>query len=280
MTGLLLLVAFVLVESRFASRPMMPLRLFRNRGVAVGNVMLLLFGAIAMAMWYVTSLLLQNVLGYSAPRAGLGQTPAAVTFVAIARWAAILLPRSGVRPLVLSGCGCLMAGFAWLVQADADSAYVTSVLGPTLLIAVGIGLAFPTLMAAAIAGGDSPAAGYHLVFLLAAGLALVIAVVSALLPHTPAGYEPSTSEWVREHVEQIVRTGTTDGVTVKGLPTVLITYRGARTGKLRKVPLMRVEHDGRYAAAAVASKGGAPTNPQWYAPAWSPSRSSSSRTAR
>jgi deazaflavin-dependent oxidoreductase (nitroreductase family) len=76
-------------------------------------------------------------------------------------------------------------------------------------------------------------------------------------------YEPSASGWVREHVEQIMRTGTTDGVTIKGLPTVLMTYRGAKTGKVRKTPVMRVEHEGRY--AAVASKGGAPTNPQWYA---------------
>lgn len=76
-------------------------------------------------------------------------------------------------------------------------------------------------------------------------------------------YEASASGWVREHVEQIVRTGTTAGVTISGLPTVLMTYRGAKTGKVRKTPVMRVEHEGRY--AAVASKGGAPTNAQWYA---------------
>ncbi|GAA4091198.1 nitroreductase/quinone reductase family protein [Nonomuraea soli] len=75
-------------------------------------------------------------------------------------------------------------------------------------------------------------------------------------------YEPSASAWVREHVEQIMRTGTTDGVTIKGLPTVLVTYRGAKTGSIRKTPLMRVEHEGHY--AAVASQGGAPRNPQWY----------------
>lgn len=76
-------------------------------------------------------------------------------------------------------------------------------------------------------------------------------------------YEPSASGWVREQVEQIVRTGTTDGVTIKGLPIVLMTYRGAKSGKVRKTPVMRVEHEGHY--AAVASKGGAPANPQWYA---------------
>lgn len=149
--GLLLLVVFIVVEARFATQPMMPLRLFRIRRVAVGNGMLLLFGGIAIAMWYFTSLFLQNVLGYSALRAGLGQTPAAVTFLVIARWAAALLPRTGVRPLVLAGCSCFLAGFGWLAQAHADSGYVTSVLGPTLLIAVGIGLTFPTLMAAATA---------------------------------------------------------------------------------------------------------------------------------
>ncbi|MFC6016955.1 nitroreductase family deazaflavin-dependent oxidoreductase [Plantactinospora solaniradicis] len=76
-------------------------------------------------------------------------------------------------------------------------------------------------------------------------------------------YEPSPSGWVREQVEQIMRTGTTDGVTIRDLPIVLMTYRGAKTGKVRKTPVMRVEHEGAY--AAVASKGGEPTNPQWYA---------------
>jgi NAD(P)H dehydrogenase (quinone) len=76
-------------------------------------------------------------------------------------------------------------------------------------------------------------------------------------------YEPSALGWVREHVEQIERTGTTDGVTMDHRPTVLMTYRGAKTGKIRKTPVMRVEHEGRY--AAVASKGGEPTSPQWYA---------------
>jgi deazaflavin-dependent oxidoreductase (nitroreductase family) len=66
-----------------------------------------------------------------------------------------------------------------------------------------------------------------------------------------------------DHVERILRIGTTDGVTFQGLPTVLMTYKGVKTGKLRRTPVMRVEHEGHY--LAVASKGGEPTNPQWYA---------------
>lgn len=76
-------------------------------------------------------------------------------------------------------------------------------------------------------------------------------------------YEPSTSEWVRNQVEEYESSGGTRGTVLRGMPVVLLTMVGARSGKLRKVPLMRVEHDGRY--AAVASMGGAPKHPTWYA---------------
>lgn len=84
---------------------------------------------------------------------------------------------------------------------------------------------------------------------------------------TPSGgssgeYEPSPAEWVRRQVETYETSGGTEGTTLRGMPVVVLTMRGARTGKLRKVPLMRVEHDGRY--AAVASLGGAPQHPAWY----------------
>jgi deazaflavin-dependent oxidoreductase (nitroreductase family) len=75
-------------------------------------------------------------------------------------------------------------------------------------------------------------------------------------------YEPSATDWVREQVERIVESGTTEGVTVKDRPVVLLTYTGRRTGKTRKTPVMRVEHDGSY--AAVASQGGRPKHPHWY----------------
>ena len=75
-------------------------------------------------------------------------------------------------------------------------------------------------------------------------------------------YELSTSDWVRKQTERILETGTTDGVDINGMPVVLLTMKGAKTGKVRKMPVMRVERDGAY--AAVASKGGAPENPSWY----------------
>ena len=75
-------------------------------------------------------------------------------------------------------------------------------------------------------------------------------------------YEPSTSDWVRENAEQVMESGSTDGTELKGRPVILLTTIGAKTGKIRKTPLMRVEHDGEY--AVVASLGGAPKHPVWY----------------
>ena len=75
-------------------------------------------------------------------------------------------------------------------------------------------------------------------------------------------YLPSPSTWVREQVETIEQTGDTRSVSVMDRPVVMLTMRGRTSGALRKVPLMRVEHAGVY--AAVASKGGAPEHPLWY----------------
>ncbi|MGW5132047.1 nitroreductase family deazaflavin-dependent oxidoreductase [Streptomyces sp. NPDC004135] len=77
-------------------------------------------------------------------------------------------------------------------------------------------------------------------------------------------YEPSPTGWVRRQVELYESSGGTQGTTLQGtsMPVVVLTTRGARSGKLRKTPVMRVEHEGRY--AAVASLGGAPKHPVWY----------------
>lgn len=75
-------------------------------------------------------------------------------------------------------------------------------------------------------------------------------------------YEPSTSDWAREQAEKIEASGGTEGTELNGMPVVVLTSVGRKSGKLRKSPLMRVENEGKY--AAVASLGGAPKNPVWY----------------
>ncbi|MEV4946452.1 nitroreductase family deazaflavin-dependent oxidoreductase [Streptomyces sp. NPDC053755] len=75
-------------------------------------------------------------------------------------------------------------------------------------------------------------------------------------------YEPSPTKWVREQVELYESSDGAKGTTIRGMPVVLVTNRGARSGKIRKTPLMRVEHEGSY--ALVASNGGAVKHPVWY----------------
>jgi MFS family permease len=107
---------------------------------------------------------------------------------------------TGVRPVALVGCGCFLAGFGWLAQAHADSGYVTSVLGPTLLIAVGIGLTFPTVMAAATA--DVPEGDAGIIGGLAntasqvggsVGLAVLATVASAKAAMEAGGPSPAAA---------------------------------------------------------------------------------------
>lgn len=75
-------------------------------------------------------------------------------------------------------------------------------------------------------------------------------------------YAPSPSDRARSQAELYESSGGTEGTTLNGVPVIVLTTLGARSGKLRKTPLMRVEHDGEY--AVVASMGGAPTHPVWY----------------
>ena len=75
-------------------------------------------------------------------------------------------------------------------------------------------------------------------------------------------YEPSPADYVRDQVETYESSGGAEGNTMRGKPVIILTTKGAKSGKIRKTPLMRVEHDGSY--AVVASKGGAHAHPVWY----------------
>src|SRR3978361_1549198 len=75
-------------------------------------------------------------------------------------------------------------------------------------------------------------------------------------------YEPSPAQWVRDQVDLYERSDGKEGTTLRNLPVIILTTKASKSGKIRKTPLMRVEHDGTY--AAVASLGGAPKHPVWY----------------
>ncbi len=85
------------------------------------------------------------------------------------------------------------------------------------------------------------------------------------MAHLDGTYIPSTSEWVRDQVDEYEKSGGTRGNTLRdtGIPVIIVTMRGAKSGSIRKIALMRVEHEGSY--ALVASRGGSDVNPDWYA---------------
>jgi EmrB/QacA subfamily drug resistance transporter len=181
--GLLLLGAFVLVESRLATQPLMPLRIYRSRTLSASNVVVLLIGAATFAMWFFLSLYLQQVRGDSAIHAGLIFLPMTLCIVAGSTLASRLVLRVGTKPLLVTGMFAQTAGLAWFSQLTPDGAYAAQVLVPSLLVAIGIGLSFVPVTISAVSGVAAEEAG------LASGLvntsrlfggALGLAVLAAL----------------------------------------------------------------------------------------------------
>jgi MFS family permease len=154
-----LLVAFAYIELKVASTPLVPFRIFRSRSVTGANLVMFLVGAAFFSFWYFVSLYLQNVLGYSALRAGLAFVPMAVSVIIGAQVSSRLLPRTGARPLLLVGTAIAGGGFVWLAQIQSQSTYWSHVFGPGCLISLALGVLFTPLAAAATSGVHYSEAG-------------------------------------------------------------------------------------------------------------------------
>jgi EmrB/QacA subfamily drug resistance transporter len=150
--AVVLLAMFAAIELRVARTPLVPFGLFRSRSVTGANTVMFLVGAAFFAMWYFLSLYLQNVLGYSALRAGMAFLPMALSIIVGAQVSARLVPRIGVRPLLLAGTVLATAGFAWLSRIAPAASYWQHVFGPGIVIALALGVLFTPLAAAATAG--------------------------------------------------------------------------------------------------------------------------------
>jgi EmrB/QacA subfamily drug resistance transporter len=138
-----LLGAFLLIETRVAHGPLLPLRIFRSRSVTAANLfILLLFGA-AFASWYFQTLFMQNVLGYNPLQAGLAFVPQTLMIAVGAQVSSRLVTRLGARRLLLVGPLVSALGMLWLSQITPASDYVGALLGPGLLTALGFGLSVP-----------------------------------------------------------------------------------------------------------------------------------------
>ncbi|MFG2768889.1 MFS transporter [Streptomyces sp. NPDC048350] len=137
--GLALLAAFVAVEARTAA-PLMPLKLFRSRAVSAANVAILLAGSTSFAMWFFMTVYAQNVLGYTPLQAGLALVPSSVSVIVGSKLAPRLMPTTGARNLAVIGALVAAAGFGWQSTMTADGTFLTTILGPGILMMAGIGL--------------------------------------------------------------------------------------------------------------------------------------------
>lgn len=157
--AVVLLAAFAVIEHRLATAPLVPFRLLRSRSVAGANLVMLPVGAAFFSMWYFLSLYFQDVLGYSALRAGLAFIPMALAIIAGAQASPRLLPRVGLRPLLAAAMLLAAGGFGWLAQVPGHSSYLAHVLGPGCIVALALGLLFTPLATAATTGVPVSQAG-------------------------------------------------------------------------------------------------------------------------
>ena len=149
--GAALLAAFVVIEAKVAA-PLVPLAILRRRTLALADLVVFGLGAAMFSMWFLLSLHMQQVLGYSALETGLAFLPGCVAIVAGARIATRLVQRSGPRPPLVAGLALSTAGFGWLSRITADGTFAAGILGPFVLCTLGLGLALLPVTAAATAG--------------------------------------------------------------------------------------------------------------------------------
>jgi EmrB/QacA subfamily drug resistance transporter len=157
--ALALLVVFVTIESR-SRNPLMPLTIFRLRTLSGANVVGLLVGMSLFSMFFFISLYLQQVLGYEPLKAGLAYLPLSILIILSAGAASQLVTRVGFKPTLVSGMLLISVGLLWFSQVSAPGGtYVGDVLFPSMIVAVGLGLAFVPVTIAAVTGTQPGEAG-------------------------------------------------------------------------------------------------------------------------
>jgi EmrB/QacA subfamily drug resistance transporter len=184
--GVVLLVLFLVIEGRFAKAPLMPLRIFSSRTLRAANVVALTVGASSFGMWFFLSLYLQQVLGYSPLKAGLAFLPMTLCIVAGSVVASRTASRIVVKPVLVVGMISTAVGLFLFTGLSSDGTYLGNVLVPSLLAAIGYGLAFVPVVIAAVSGVAPREAGLasgllqtSRLFGGALGLAIVAAIATA-----------------------------------------------------------------------------------------------------
>ena len=153
-----LIAAFVAIERRSAA-PLVPFRIFRIRTLTGANIVGLLVGASLFSMFFFISLYMQQVLGYSAIKAGLSYLPLAGSIILSAGIASQLVTRIGFKQVMATGMVFIAAGLIWFSQISVQGSFASDILGPSLLAAIGLGFAFVSTTIAAVSGVEDREAG-------------------------------------------------------------------------------------------------------------------------
>ena len=149
---------FLYLEAR-NRHALMPLAFFRQRTPAGANLVGFALGTIVFSMFFLLSLYMQQVLGFSAMQTGVGYLAVAITSVLASGVAQALVTRVGVKPVLAVGMLTILAGLVWFTQISVDGTYTADLLGGFLLIGVGLGFSFVPVSIAALAGVQQKDAG-------------------------------------------------------------------------------------------------------------------------
>ncbi len=154
----ILMGVFLVIEQRSA-HPLVPLTFFRKRTPTGANIIGLGLGSIVFSMFFLLSLYMQEILGFSALKTGLGYLAVALTAVLASGVAQALTTRIGVKPVLATGLALIGAGLILFTQIPVDGTYVTNLLPGFLLVGVGLGFSFVPVSIAALSGIESREAG-------------------------------------------------------------------------------------------------------------------------
>jgi EmrB/QacA subfamily drug resistance transporter len=229
------LIAGFYVNERRQAAPLVPFPgIFRIRTITGINVSAVLIAASLFSMFFFISLYMQNVLGFSALEAGLAYLPLAVGIIVTAGASAGLVTRFGFKPVLISGLIITAAGLVWFSQIDPNGSYVGDVLFPSLLAAIGLGLAFVSMMVAAVSGVEPHEAGLASGLINtsqqiggALGLAILATVANSRIDDLAASGTPQNVA-LTEGFQSAFLVGA--GIAIAGaiLATVLVSSKASR----------------------------------------------------
>jgi len=197
--AIVLLGAFILIETRLATHPLMPAHLFRSRGVVGANLSMFCFGASMFAMWFFLTLYLQEVLHYSPLVTGFTFIPQTAAIAVGATLSGRLSPRLGPRNVLIAGALLASAGLYWLSFIQPGDSYWNSACGGGILCTFGMGLAFTPIALSAMGGVRPEEAGLASGVVntsrqigASLGLAILSTVAATQVQHLLHGAHPSS----------------------------------------------------------------------------------------